>query len=1077
MISRFFIERPILANVLAFVTIILGLVSFSRLPTEQYPPIVPPTIQVTSRYPGASADVVAATIGVPIEQAVNGVEGAIYMSSTSSSDGSYTLTITFDVGTNLNTSLALVQNLVNTSLAQLPGGVVQQGVNVRKVSTNILLVASLYSEDNRFDAAFLSNYAIINMQNPLARLPGVGQVRVFGAGPYSMRVWLDPKRLQDFDLTTQDVLAAVGDQNIQVVAGQLGAPPVTPDQVFQFTINSLGRLSEVKQFQDIIVKSSPGPAARIVRLRDIARVDLGQQNYANFAKIGGLSSAQVVVFSLPEANAIAVADQVYAAVAEMSREFPEGMTYAIRYDTTKFVRGAIWSVYETLIIAGILVLLVIMLFLQSFRALLVPATTVPVTIIGASIAMVALGFSVNLMTLFALVLAIGIVVDDAIVIVENSSYYIEKGLSPKDAAIQAMAELTGPVMGITTALISVFLPAAFLPGITGQIFRQFALVIASTAVISAINALTLKPAQCALWLRPRPKKPPNWFYRGFNRVYEDLKRPYMGLVRWMVNRAWLTLGVFLVIIGLSAWQFVRQPTGFLPTEDQGFAVLFARLPDGASQPRAREVSEKIGAILQKTPGISAWVTIGGYSFLDAANVSTISSTFVVYDDWSKRGAPLSQEKIVAQLNRDLSVIQEALVFVLIPPPIRGLGQAGGFQMMVEDRKEVGLPELQRATFELIQEASSMLELRSLASTFTVGSPQLYLDIDRTKAQSFQVPLNNVFETLRAYLGSSFANLFNKFNQVYQVYIQADNRYRSKPEDIKNLYTRNAQGLMVPLGGLLEVRRSSGAELITRYNLYPAAAIFGSAAPGVSSGQAIKVMEQLAGRVLPQGVGYEWTTTSYQEKRVGYQAYFIYAISITLVFLVLAALYESWLSPAAVILAVPLALVGVLLALIARDFDNNLYTQIGLVLMIALASKNAILIVEFARDLQREGMSAADAAVEATSRRFRPIMMTSFAFILGVVPLLIAGGAGAASQQAIGTVVFGGMLASTLLAIPFVPVFYVVMQRLGGRRRYGEADAPTKPELLASKCGQKREPIVDSNAEAVTPLPSRRSPER
>jgi HAE1 family hydrophobic/amphiphilic exporter-1 len=1043
MISRFFIERPILANVLAFITIILGLVSFYRLPEEQYPPIVPPTIQVTTRYPGASAEVVAATIGVPIEQAVNGVENSIYMSSTSSSDGSYTLTITFDVGTDLNTSLALVQNLVNTALAQLPGGVVQQGVNVRKVSTNILLVVSLYSEDNRFDEAFLSNYGIINMQNPLARLPGVGQVRVFGAGPYSMRVWLDPRRLQDFNLTTQDVLNAIADQNIQVVAGQLGAPPVPADQVFQFTINSLGRLSDAVQFEKIIVKSDRGPAAQIVRLRDIARVDLGQQNYSNFANIGGLSSAQLVVFTLPDANAIEVADHVYATVAEMSKEFPEGLKYLIRYDTTKFVRGAVRSVYETLFIAGILVLIVIMVFLQSFRALLVPATTVPVTIIGASIAMVALGFSVNLMTLFALVLAIGIVVDDAIVIVENSSYYIEKGLSPKDAAIKAMAELTGPIMGITTALVSVFLPAAFLPGITGQIFRQFALVIAATAVISAINALTLKPTQCALWLRPRPKKRLNWFYRGFNRAYKVLKEPYMGFVRWMVERAGLMLAIFFVLIALSGWLFVRQPTGFLPSEDQGFAVLFARLPDGASLPRAKEVSEKIGTILKKTPGVAGWVTIGGYSFLDAANVSTISSTFVVYEDWSKRGAALHQNKIVAGLNRELSSIQEALVFVLIPPPIRGLGQAGGFQMMLEDRKGVGLEDLQKATFELVQKGNSEQDLRGLTSTFNVGSPQLFLDIDRTKAQSFQVPLNNVFETLRAYLGSSFVNLFNKFNQVYQVYTQAGERYRMKPEDIKNLYTKNAQGLMVPLGSLLEVKRSSGAELITRYNLYPSAAIFGSAAPGFSSGQALKLMERLAGITLPQGVGYEWTTTSYQEKQVGYQAYFLYAISVTLVFLVLAALYESWTSPAAVILAVPLALVGVLLALMARSFDNNLYTQIGLVLMIALASKNAILIVEFARDLQREGMSAIDAAVEATSRRFRPIMMTSFAFILGVVPLLIAGGAGAASQQAIGTVVFGGMLASTLLAIPFVPVFYVVMQRLS--KRSPKLDPETREE--------------------------------
>jgi HAE1 family hydrophobic/amphiphilic exporter-1 len=1028
MISRFFIERPILANVLAFVTIILGLVSFYRLPTEQYPPIVPPTIQVSTRYPGASAEVVAETIGVPIEQAVNGVENSIYMSSTSSSDGSYTLTITFDVGTDLNTSLALVQNLVNTALAQLPSGAVQQGVNVRKVSTNILLVVSIFSDDNRFDEAFLSNYAIINMQNPLARLPGVGQVRVFGAGPYSMRVWLDPKRLQDFNLTTQDVLNAIGDQNIQVVAGQLGAPPVPPGQVFQFTVNSLGRLSDAAQFASIIVKSESGPAAQIVRLRDIARVDLGQQNYSNFANIGGLSSAQIILFTLPEANAIDVANQVYATVAQMSGDFPQGLKYVIRYDTTRFVRGAIRAVYETLFLASILVLIVIMVFLQSFRALLVPATTVPVTIIGASIAMIALGFSVNLMTLFALVLAIGIVVDDAIVIVENSSHYLEQGLSSKEAAIKAMAELTGPIMGITMALISVFLSAAFLPGITGQIFRQFALVIAATAVISALNALTLKPAQCALWLRPRPKKPLNWFYRGFNRVYGATKEPYMGVVRWMVKRAGFMLGLFLVIIAVSGWLFIRQPTGFLPTEDQGFAVLLARLPDGASQPRARELAKKIDAILKETPGVSGWVTIGGYSFLDAANVSTISSTFVVYEEWNRRGASLSQEKIVARLNRELSAIQEALIFVLIPPPIRGLGQAGGFQMMVEDRKGRGLEELQRATFELVQRGNSSPDLGGLTSTFNVGSPQLYLDIDRTKAQSFQVPLNNVFETLRANLGSSFVNLFNKFNQVYQVYIQAGDHYRTKPEDIEILYTRNAQGLMVPLGSLLEVRRTAGAELITRYNLYPSAAIFGSAAPGFSSGQALEIMEQLAATTLPQGMGFEWTTTSYQEKRVGYQAYFIYAISVTLVFLVLAALYESWISPAAVILAVPLALVGVLLALMIRSFDNNLYTQIGLVLMIALASKNAILIVEFARDLQREGRSAADAAVEATSRRFRPIMMTSFAFILGVVPLLIAGGAGAASQQAIGTVVFGGMLASTLLAIPFVPVFYVVMQR-------------------------------------------------
>ena len=1044
MISKFFIERPILANVLAVITVIVGLVSYFSLPVEQYPPIVPPTIQIATRYPGASASVIADTIGVPLEQAVNGVERSIYMSSTSSSDGSYTLTITFDVGTDLDKSLSLVQNLVNTALPQLPGDATPQGISVRKVSTNILMVVSLYSDDNRFDEPFLSNYGIINMQYPLARLPGVGQARVFGAGPYSMRVWLDPDRLKQFNLTTTDILAAIRDQNVQVASGQLGAPPVPQDQVYQFTINSLGRLSDVGEFEKIIVKNDAAAAVPLVRLRDVARIDLGQQSFSNFASIGGLNSAQVVIFSLPDANSIAVADQVYKAVHEMSKDFPEGMKYAIRYDTTTFVRNAISSVYSTLFIAAILVLVVILVFLQSFRALLVPATTVPVTIIGAFGAMIALGFTINLMTLFALVLSIGIVVDDAIVIVENSAHYIEKGLSPKDAAIKAMSELTGPVMGITVALVAVFLPAAFLPGITGLIFRQFAPVIAATSVISAINALTLKPAQCALWLRARPEKPLNRFYRGFNRGYEAVKRPYMGLVRWMVMRTGLMVAVFFVIICLAGWLFATRPTGFLPTEDQGYAVLFARLPDGASQPRSRAVSQQIGDVLKNAPGIEAWVTIGGYSFLDGANVSTINSTFIIYEDWAKRGSALSQDKIIPRLNRELSAIRDADIYVVVPPPIRGLGQAGGFQMMVEDRSGLGLEELYRSTMAMINAGNTDRSFGGLASTFDVRSPQLYLDIDREKAQSFHVPMNNVFETLRGYLGSSFVNLFNKFNQVYQVYIQASDIHRVKPEDIRNLYTRNTQGEMVPLGSLLEVKRVQGSELITRYNLYPAAAIFGAAAPGFSSGQALALMERVASRTLPRGIGFDWTATSYQEKKVGHQAYFIYFLSVTLVFMVLAALYESWTSPAAVILVVPMALVGVLFALMIRGFDNNLYTQIGLVLMIALASKNAILIVEFARGLHREGMSAQEAAIEATSRRFRPIVMTSVAFILGVAPLLVARGAGAAGQQAIGTVVFGGMIASTLLAIPFVAVFYVAMQRLSERRRNKTIDRAGPP---------------------------------
>lgn len=1043
MISKFFIERPIFANVIAIITLLLGAVALYGLPVAQYPDIVPPTIQVSTRYPGASAEIIADTVGIPIEQAVNGVEGSIYMSSTSGSDGSYTLTVSFEVGMDLNTGLSLVQNMVNSALSQLPSVVQAQGVTVRKVSTDILMVINLYTDDDRFDETFLANYAIINLENPLARLPGVGQIKTTGAGPYSMRVWLDPNKLQDYKLTTLDVVNAIQQQNVQVVAGQLGAPPVPDSQAFQFTINALGRLEDVKQFEDIIVRSIRGETARQVRVKDIARVELSQQYYSNFSGMSGHKAAHMLVFALPGANAVDVGNSVYKAMAEMSKGFPPGLKYAIHYDTTKFVKQAIHSVYETLFEAGVLVLLVIMVFLQNWRATLVPATTVPVTIIGAFAAMALLGFSVNLMTLFALILAIGIVVDDAIMIVENASYYVEKGMTPKDASIKAMNELTGPVLGITLVLTAVFVPAAFLPGITGQLFRQFALVIAATALISAMNALTLKPAQCAVYLRPLGNKQPNAFYRQFNKGYKVIEDAYLRLVRWMVGRTHAMLLVFVVIIALTGWGFAMHPTGFLPDEDQGYCIIVARLPDGASQPRVRAVADKVSGVLKKTPGIAAWVTIGGYSGLDAANLSNVVTIFGIYEDWGKRDKKLTQARIVGGLNKAFAGIQEAQVFTMIPPPIRGLGQAGGFQMMVEDRNDVGLAELYKSVLELMQAANSQTGLRGVNTTFSAASPQLYLEIDRTKAQSLGVQLSDVFNTLQSYLGSSYVNLFNKFNQVFQVYVQADAPFRLAPEDIRNLYVRNAKGSMVPIGTFMEVKRTLGSELVTRYNLYPAAAIYGSSAPGFSSSQGLALMEQAAGNNLPAGVRYDWTATAYQEKQMGSTAYFIYALSIILVFLVLAAQYESWTSPAAVILVVPMALAGVLVALMCRGYDNNLYTQVGLVLMIALASKNAILIVEFARELHEGGMSIVDAAVEATRRRFRPIIMTSFAFILGVLPLTWADGAGAASQRAIGTVVLGGMLSSTLLAIPFVPVFFVLMQTLSERHGKKKAAQPAK----------------------------------
>jgi hydrophobic/amphiphilic exporter-1 (mainly G- bacteria), HAE1 family len=1042
--SKFFIERPIFANVIAIVTIILGAICLYNLPVAQYPMIVPPTIQVSTSYFGASAVIVANTVGIPIEQAVNGVENSIYMQSTSGSDGSYTLTVTFSIGTDLNAALALVQNAVNTALPQLPQNVRAQGVNVKKVSTNILLIESLYSDNNQFDEAFLSNYALINLEDPIARLPGVGQVTVFGAGPYSMRVWLDPQKLKAYGLTVLDVQRAVQHQNVQVAAGQIGGAPAPSDQIFQFTVNTLGRLSKVSEFEDIIVKSEPpttlaaqvgqtpyaNETASIVRLRDVARIELSQQVYTIFSGLSGKKTAHIAVFALPGANALEVADETRTLMAKMSKSFPLGLKYTSLYDTTEFINQSIGAVYQTLIEAGVLVLIVIILFLQNFRAMLVPATTVPVTIIGAFAAMALLGFTVNLMTLFALILAIGIVVDDAIVIVENSSHYIEEGLSPKDAAIKAMSELTGPVLGITLVLTSVFLPASFLPGITGQMFRQFALVIAATAMISALNALTLKPTQCALYLRPIPKdKKINWFYRGFNRGYAVLEGKYIGIVRGMTNHPGAMIFIFFSIVGLAAAVFTIYPTALMPLEDQGYCIVVAQLPAGAAQPRVKEVAGRIDSILQKSEGIKGWVTIGGYSALDSAKLANVITIFAMYQDWDKRPPGFTQEKIIAELQQKFRAIHTAVIGVLPPSPIPGLGNAFGFQMMVEDRGGDGLGELQKAVKQVLALAHGDPGfLRMGFTTFSASSPQIFLDIDRSMARSLGVTINDIFKSLQTYLGSSYVNQFNKFNQSFQVRMQAGADYRNALDDIGQLYVTNHEGQMVPLGALLNVRRVLGSELVTRYNLYPAATITGIPMPKYSSGQALSMMEGFAAKTLPRTMDYEWTGLSYQEKLIGNQAYFIFALSITLVFLVLAAQYESWTDPAAVILTVPMALLGIIVALFVRKFPIDLYTQIGLVLMIALAAKNAILIVEFARELKEGGMPVKEAAIEAARRRFRPILMTSTAFILGVVPLLTATGAGSASQQSLGTVVFGGMLASTLLAIPFVPVFYIAVQR-------------------------------------------------
>jgi len=1031
MISRFFIERPILANVIAILIIILGAVAVLGLPVAQYPDITPPTVQVTATYPGASARVVADTIALPIEQQVNGVQDMLYMQSTSASDGTYKLVITFKVGTDLDMAQVLVQNRVATAVPQLPLDVQNQGAVTKKVSTAILQVVNLYSPEGRYDSLFLSNYAWINLRDVLARLPGVGDVIVFGVGQYSMRVWLDPELLKTFGLDPSDVVSAIQQQNLQVPAGQVGMPPAPAGQSFQFPVNVAGRLDEVEQFENIIVKIETGQGSRIIRIRDVGRVELGAQTYSQFCNFDGRPSAGVAIYQLPGANALQVADEVAKAMGELGKNFPQGLSYAIPFDTTQFTRASIDEVYKTLYEAAVLVLFVIMVFLQNWRATLVPATTVPVTIIGAFIAMAGMGFTVNMVTLFALILAIGIVVDDAIVIVEGASHGVEKGLTPKEAAIQAMDELTGPVLGITFVLMAVFLPAAFLPGITGQLYRQFALVIAATAVISAVNALTLKPVQCSQYLKPQTGRL-NAFYRGFNRVYNGFESWYAGIVKLAVRHSGVMMLVYAGLMVVTFWGFVSVPTGFIPEEDQGYAIVGIQLPDAASIERTGEVAVRVEKILKETRGIAHLITIGGISVLDnSASLPNGAVIYTIYEDFEKRGkAGITQEKMLGQVRRKLLAVQDAVVFAVVPPAIQGLGVSGGFQMMLQ-LKGAGFDfaKIGQMTDEMVRDGNTQSGLNGLNTSFRQGYPLIDAAVDRVKAENVNVPVGNVFNALQSYLGSYYVNQFNKFGRTYQVYVQADSRYRLEPDDIRRLYVRNTKNQMVPLGTLMDVSFGTAPSVVTLYNLYPAAPINGMAAPGYSSGQALKIMEDMAAQKLPGDMGFEWTGMSFQEKLVGNQAIYVFAIASLMVFLVLAAQYESWTNPAAVILVVPLAMLGTVLALIARHFDNNVYTQIGLVLLIALAAKNAILIVEHGRELLAHGMPIMEAAVEASRRRLRPILMTSFAFILGVVPLALASGAGAASRQALGTAVIGGMLASTLIAILFVPVYYVLMVRL------------------------------------------------
>lgn len=1034
MISDFFINRPVAANVIAFITVILGLVGLLFLPVERYPNITPPTIQVTATYPGANAQVMTDTVAAPLEQQINGVENMVYMSSTSSSNGSYSLTITFEVGTDLNDAQILVQNRVALAEPLLPTEVRQQGITVKKQSSNILVAASLTSPDGTYDSLFLSNYANLQMRDELSRVEGVGEVTVSGAGAYSMRIWADPTKMDARGLTFQDLLFQLRQQNVQVAAGQIGQPPNDGGQDFQYTVTASGRLSDPEQFEDIVVKV--GDDGSLTYLRDVARVELGAFTYDTFTQRGGVESATILIYQLPGANALDVVQRVNETLEGLSDKFYDGMEYDVPFDTTIFVSSAIHEVYKTLFEAGVLVLIVILVFLQDWRAVLIPATTVPVTIIGAFAIMPLLGFSINLLTLFGLVLAIGIVVDDAIVIVENAAHHIERGEAPKQATVRAMKEVTGPVIGITAVLMAVFIPTTFLTGTTGQLYRQFALTIAATAFLSAVNALTLKPAQCATWLKP-PKEKKFVLARWFNAVFGWIENIYAWCVRGLVKVWAIVLVLFVVTAGFTFWWYRQIPTGFLPTEDQGYLITAVQLPDAASQERTREVIEEMNQILAETEGVQTWFTLGGMSLLEGSQSSNAATVFLRLEDWEDRTTPeLQQEVLVGKLMQKFATIKDAFILVITPPAIQGLGTSGGFEMQVEDRGGAGLHELQQAVNGLVMAANQDPELVRVNSTFRAGVPQLYADINRDQAMSLQVPLGEVFSTLQAALGSAYVNDFNKFGRTYRVSLQADAPYRDSPDDVRRLKVRNANGDMVSLGSLMSIEDSFGPQIIRRFNLYPSATITGSAAPGQSSGDALKKMQDLADANFPRAISFEWSGVSLQESQAKGEEIYVFALAVLLVYLVLAFLYESWILPLAVILVVPLGLLGTVAMVSWLGMDNNTYVQIGIVLIIALASKNAILIVEFARDLRMAGESITEATVKASKMRFRPILMTSIAFILGVLPLVFAEGAAAASRRSLGAAVCGGMITATVLAVFFTPVFYAVFQwlsELGSRQ--------------------------------------------
>lgn len=1041
-LSKFFIDRPIFAGVLSLLMFIAGLIALRSLPIAEYPDVVPPTVVVRANYPGANPKVIAETVATPLEESINGVDGMLYMSSQATTDGLMTLNVTFKLGTDPDKAQQLVQNRVSQAEPRLPEEVRRLGITTIKSSPDLTMVVHLLSPNDRYDMTYLRNYAVLNVKDRLARINGVGQVQLFGSGDYSMRVWLDPQKVAERGLSAGDVVRAIREQNIQAAAGVVGASPGLPGVDMQLSINAQGRLQSEEEFGDIIVKTDKGGA--VTRLRDISRLELGASDYALRSLLDNKQAVAVPVFAAPGSNAIQISDDVQAVMKDLKKSMPEGVDYEIVYDTTQFVRSSIEAVVHTLLEAVALVVLVVIIFLQTWRASIIPLLAVPISVIGTFAVMHLFGFSINALSLFGLVLAIGIVVDDAIVVVENVERNIEAGLSPRDATYRAMREVSGPIIAIALVLIAVFVPLAFITGLSGQFYKQFALTIAISTVISAINSLTLSPALAALLLKSHdaPKdaltrgmdKVFGRFFAGFNRLFSRGSENYSRGVKGAISRKAIMLGVYLVLVLATAGLFKAVPSGFVPGQDKQYLIGFAQLPDGATLDRTEDVIRKISDIAMKQPGVEHAIAFPGLSingFTNSSNSGIVFLSLKPFDE--RRSADLSAGAIAGQLNGKFGGIQEAFIAMFPPPPVQGLGTTGGFKLQLEDRGSLGYAALDAATKAFMAKAYQTPELAGMFSSFQVNVPQLYADIDRTKARQLGVPVTDVFDTMQIYLGSLYANDFNKFGRTYSVRVQADAPYRARAEDIGLLKVRSVTGEMVPLSALMKVTPSFGPERAMRYNGFLSADINGGAAPGYSSGQAQDAVARIAAETLPPGISYEWTDLTYQEIIAGNSAMWVFPLALLLVFLVLAAQYESLTLPIAIVLIVPMGLLAAMLGVKLTGGDNNIFTQIGLIVLVGLSAKNAILIVEFARELEFAGRTPLQAAIEASRLRLRPILMTSLAFIMGVLPLVLSSGAGAEMRHAMGVAVFSGMIGVTAFGLFLTPVFYVTLRRLTGNR--------------------------------------------